>query len=54
MKEKIILLPVWMFDKLRAIKQHSGQSQNAIVRLALRDYIKSYEQDLAVNGTQQS
>ncbi|MCF7859696.1 MAG: hypothetical protein K9N07_10320 [Candidatus Cloacimonetes bacterium] len=38
-------MPEWMFNQLRTIKQHSGQSQNAIVRLALVDYIKRYNDE---------
>jgi len=39
---KFILIPEWMSHKLAKIKKHSGQSQNAIIRLALADYIKKY------------
>jgi len=45
MKGKIILLPDEMIKQMLRIKEHSGQSQSAIIRLALADYLKKYEQE---------
>ncbi len=45
MKDKLVSLPEWMFKQMQYISQHSGQSQNAIVRLALKDYMKKYEEE---------
>lgn len=52
MRDKIVSMPEWMFKQMQSISQHSGQSQNAIVRLALNDYMKKYEQEnqLTINS----
>lgn len=41
---KFIMLPEWMINRMMKVKQHSGQTQNAIIRIALDKYIKEYEQ----------